>query len=62
MTTTHRARLVANLDVPSQWRLGSAFVPKGRYIDLEFLELETMRLFPRTWLNACRVDDVDLFD
>ncbi|HWF23067.1 MAG TPA: aromatic ring-hydroxylating dioxygenase subunit alpha [Acidimicrobiales bacterium] len=59
MTMTYRTQLVANLDVPSQWRLGSAFVPKGRYTDLEFLEHEMERLFPRTWLNACRVDEVE---
>jgi phenylpropionate dioxygenase-like ring-hydroxylating dioxygenase large terminal subunit len=57
MTAAYPTHL-ANLDVPRQWRLGSAFVPKGRYIDLEFLELEIERLFPRTWLNACRVDEV----
>jgi phenylpropionate dioxygenase-like ring-hydroxylating dioxygenase large terminal subunit len=46
-------------DVPSRWRLGPAFVPKGRYIDTEFLHLELERLFPNTWLNACRTDEVE---
>jgi nitrite reductase/ring-hydroxylating ferredoxin subunit len=45
-------------EVPEQWRLGPAFVPKGRYLDPEFLELELDRLFPRVWLNACRADEV----
>jgi Rieske 2Fe-2S family protein len=49
----------AGLDVPAQWRLAPAFVPRGRYIDREFLRLELERLFPRTWLNACRVDEVE---
>jgi glycine betaine catabolism A len=47
------------LEVPPQWRLAEAFVPRGRYIDREFLALELERLFPRTWLNACRVDEVE---
>jgi glycine betaine catabolism A len=49
----------ADLDVPAQWRLAPAFVPRGRYIDPDFLQLELERLFPRTWLNACRVDEVE---
>ena len=48
-----------SLDVPPQWRLSRAFVPRGRYIDPEFAALEVERLFPRTWLNACRVDEVE---
>ena len=47
------------LEVPPQWRLSEAFVPRGRYIDPEFLALELERLFPRTWLNACRADEVE---
>jgi len=46
-------------EVPARWRLGPAFVPKGRYVDREFLELELERLFPHTWLNACRTDEVE---
>ena len=45
--------------VPERWRLGDAFVPKGRYIDREFLELEMEQLFPKVWLNACRVEEVE---
>lgn len=45
--------------IPARWQLGSSFVPKGRYVDPEFLQLELERLFPRTWLNACRVDEVE---
>ena len=45
--------------VPERWRLGPAYVPKGRYLDREFLDLEVERLFPATWLNACRVDEVE---
>ncbi|MFV0315998.1 MAG: aromatic ring-hydroxylating oxygenase subunit alpha [Microthrixaceae bacterium] len=44
--------------VPERYRLGPAFVPKGRYIDAEFLELELERLFPRTWLMACRLEEL----
>ncbi len=61
-TSTSAARLPdrpRGPDVPLRWRLGPAFVPKGRYIDREFLDLELERLFPRTWLNACRVDEVE---
>jgi nitrite reductase/ring-hydroxylating ferredoxin subunit len=45
-------------DVPQQWRLGQNFVPKGRYIDPEFLKLECERVFPRSWLFACRSEEV----
>jgi phenylpropionate dioxygenase-like ring-hydroxylating dioxygenase large terminal subunit len=45
--------------VPERWRLGHAYVPKGRYLDREFLDLELDRLFPAAWLNACRVDEVE---
>jgi Rieske 2Fe-2S family protein len=45
--------------VPDRWRLGPAFVPKGRYTHPDFLDLEFERLFPATWLNACRVDEVE---
>jgi Asp-tRNA(Asn)/Glu-tRNA(Gln) amidotransferase A subunit family amidase len=41
--------------VPERYRLGEAFVPKGRYLDREFLELELERVFTRTWLMACRL-------
>ena len=49
----------ATLDgVPQRWQLGSSFVPKGRYIDRAFLDLELDVLFPRVWLNACRAEEV----
>jgi phenylpropionate dioxygenase-like ring-hydroxylating dioxygenase large terminal subunit len=44
--------------VPERWRLGEDFVPKGRYIDREFLELEYARLFSRTWQMACRTEEI----
>jgi phenylpropionate dioxygenase-like ring-hydroxylating dioxygenase large terminal subunit len=45
-------------DVAERWRLGDFFVPKQRYIDSEFLKLEIERVFPRTWLVACRVEEI----
>lgn len=59
MTTTEERRTALDLDVPERWRLGPSFVPKGRYTDPEFLRLEIERLFPKTWLNACRFDEVE---
>ena len=44
--------------VPERYRLGDAFVPKGRYLDREFLELELDRVFTRTWLMACRLEEL----
>ena len=44
--------------VPERYRLGDAFVPKGRYLDVEFLQLELERVFPRTWLMACRLEEL----
>jgi len=59
MTTTEVRGTGPNLKVPERWRLEADFVPKGRYIDPEFLQLEVERLFPKTWLNACRFDEVE---
>ncbi len=44
--------------VPRPWRLGPDFVPKGRYTDREFLQLEYERLFPRIWQMACRLEEI----
>ena len=44
--------------VPERYRLGPAFVPKGRYLDREFLEMELELLFPKTWLMACRLEEL----
>ena len=43
---------------PSAIASVTAFVPKGRYLDPEFLRLELERVFPRTWLMACRVEEL----
>src|ERR1019366_5223071 len=59
VTTTEVRDTAPDLDVPERWRLGSAYVPKGRYTDADFLQLEIERLFRKTWLNACRVDEVE---
>jgi phenylpropionate dioxygenase-like ring-hydroxylating dioxygenase large terminal subunit len=59
MTTTSLPDRQVAPEVPEQWRLGPAFVPKDRYVDSEFLRLEFERLFPNTWLNACRFDEVE---
>ena len=59
MTTIVRPEAAISENVPERWRLGEAFIPKGRYIDADFLELELQLLFPRTWLNACRFDEVE---
>src|SRR4029453_5016030 len=32
--------------------------PKGRYLDADFLQLELEKLFPRTWLMACRIEEL----
>lgn len=44
--------------VPERFRLGPAFIPKGRYLDPEYLEAELTNLFPRTWLMACRLEEL----
>ena len=46
------------MTVPQQWRLGPDFVPRGRYVDRTFLELEYERLFTRIWQMACREEEV----
>jgi phenylpropionate dioxygenase-like ring-hydroxylating dioxygenase large terminal subunit len=40
------------------WNLGKDFVPKGRYLDREFFELELERFWPRVWQIACRLDQL----
>ncbi len=44
--------------VPERYRLGEAFVPKSRYLDPDFQKLEIDKLFSRTWLMACRVEEL----
>ena len=43
---------------PEKWRLGEDFVPKGRYIDPEFLELEYEKLFSHIWQMTCREEEI----
>jgi phenylpropionate dioxygenase-like ring-hydroxylating dioxygenase large terminal subunit len=57
-TVDEAVRARVRSDVPKRWRLGDFFVPKHRYIDAEFLELEIERVFPRTWLVACRLEEL----
>ena len=59
MTMTDARRTATQRDVPERWRLGTAFVPKARFTDPEFAQLEMERLFPKAWLNACRFDEVE---
>ena len=49
---------VAPETVPEKYRLGRAFVRKTRYLDPEFLKLELDKLFTRTWLMACRTEEL----
>ena len=51
MTTTESA-------VPDKWTIGPTFVPKGRYIDRDFLELELEKLFTQVWQPACREEEI----
>jgi Rieske 2Fe-2S family protein len=44
--------------VPEKYRLARAFVPKTRYLDPEFLQLELDKLFTRTWQVACREEEL----
>lgn len=44
--------------VPEKYRLGRGFIPKGRYLDPEFQELEFSKLFTRTWLMVCREEEL----
>lgn len=44
--------------VPERWALGKAFVPKGRYVDVDFARLEHERLFPNVWQMACREEEL----
>lgn len=45
-------------DVPAEWELGKGFVPKGRYLDRSFLQLEYERLFSQVWQPACRLEEI----
>lgn len=59
MTDLHTRVVVNRRNVPAKWQIRDAFVPKARYIEREFLELELERLFTSTWLNACRLEEVE---
>jgi phenylpropionate dioxygenase-like ring-hydroxylating dioxygenase large terminal subunit len=44
--------------VPEKYRLTRAYIPKARYLDPDFLKLELEKMFTRTWLMACRVEEL----
>ncbi|WP_280490113.1 aromatic ring-hydroxylating oxygenase subunit alpha [Nocardia carnea] len=44
--------------VPEKYRLNRAFVPKARYLDPEFQQLELDKMFTHTWQIACRVEEL----
>jgi phenylpropionate dioxygenase-like ring-hydroxylating dioxygenase large terminal subunit len=44
--------------VPERWRLEPGFVPRRRYTEPAFLELEYERLFPHVWQMACRLEEI----
>jgi glycine betaine catabolism A len=44
--------------VPEKFACGETFVPKSRYIDPEFLQLELSRLFTQVWQPACREEEI----
>ncbi|TRW76751.1 aromatic ring-hydroxylating dioxygenase subunit alpha [Mycolicibacterium sp. 018/SC-01/001] len=44
--------------VPEKYACGETFVPKSRYTDREYLQLELDRLFPQVWQAACREEEV----
>ena len=49
---------VATDRVPEKYRLGEQFVPKARYLDPEFQQLEIDKLFSQTWQMACREEEL----
>lgn len=49
---------VAAAGVPDKWAIGETFVPKGRYLDPDFLQLELDRLFTKVWQVACREEEI----
>lgn len=44
--------------VPEKYVCGETFVPKSRYVDPEFLQLELDRLFTQVWQPACREEEI----
>ena len=42
----------------ARWDLGPAFIPKERYTTRAFADLESERLWPRTWQVACREEEL----
>lgn len=49
---------VATRRVPEKYACGETFVPKSRYLDPEFLQLELDRLFTGVWQAACREEEI----
>ena len=44
--------------MPEKFACGETFVPKSRYIDPDFLQLELDRLFTQVWQVACREEEI----
>lgn len=44
--------------VPEKYRLERAFIPKTRFLDQEFLDLELGKMFTKTWQIACRAEEL----
>ncbi|MFV8318615.1 aromatic ring-hydroxylating oxygenase subunit alpha [Mycobacterium sp. 23] len=44
--------------VPEKYSCGDTFVPKSRYTDPAFLQLELDRLFAQVWQPACREEEI----
>ena len=49
---------LATARVPEKFACGETFVPKSRYIDPDFLQLELDRLFTQVWQAACREEEI----
>ena len=58
MSASDAATETCNGKVPPRYACGETFVPKTRYIDPEFLQLELERLFTAVWQPACREEEI----
>jgi glycine betaine catabolism A len=58
VSTTEPRATAVDERIPTRYRLGSTFVPKGRYLDREILDREYRNLFPRVWQVACRAEEL----
>src|SRR5215469_4489207 len=54
----HERDQMGSKDILSSRSIRDDYVPKDDYLSREFAQLEAEYLWPKIWLNACRVEEI----